>query len=96
MKYLGGSFSVCAPGTDAYREGWERTFGGKHNMPTKNYRLKARKLRKSQCASGSIRTLKRGSTLVRICCPRGPKHWNRKAKRCRVGMRTQAVLKRKH
>lgn len=27
-KYLQKSFSVGAPGTDAYRENWERTFRG--------------------------------------------------------------------
>jgi len=27
MKYTQSSFSVGAPGTDQYRENWERTFG---------------------------------------------------------------------
>lgn len=29
MKYTAGSFSVVAPGTDQYRENYERTFGKK-------------------------------------------------------------------
>lgn len=27
MKYLDKKFSVPAPGTDEYRDGWERIFG---------------------------------------------------------------------
>jgi hypothetical protein len=30
VKYLDGSFTVPAPGTDEYRRGWERIFG-KHD-----------------------------------------------------------------
>jgi hypothetical protein len=32
-KFLDPSFSVPAPGTDAYRTGWERTFGKKPPPP---------------------------------------------------------------
>jgi hypothetical protein len=48
----------------------------------------------SSCAAGSIRTLsrKRGRVLVRVCCPKGPKHWAGKS--CRVGMVTQAIGRR--
>lgn len=27
MRYLDKKFSVAAPGTDAYRDGWDRVFG---------------------------------------------------------------------
>lgn len=36
-----------------------------------------------KCARGSIRTVKSGKNLIRICCPSGK--WDSKKKRCKVG-----------
>jgi len=45
------------------------------------------------CARGSFRTVKRGTARIVVCCPKG--HWNRKARRCRVGTRAQSILTRR-
>ena len=40
-------------------------------------------------AKGSLRTIKRGKTLIVVGCPRGK--WD--GKRCRVGTRAQTILR---
>ncbi len=46
----------------------------------------------SAMAKGSIRTIKRGKKRVRIGCPKGPGHYNKKTGRCRVGTRAVSIL----
>ena len=46
----------------------------------------------SSMAKGSIRTVKRGKKRVRIGCPKGPGHYNKKTGRCRVGTRAVSIL----
>lgn len=62
---------------------------------TKAY-VRRRKMAPSRCSPGSFRTIKTGKRHKRVvCCPKG--RWSRKARRCRVGMKTQSVLtKRRH
>lgn len=64
-------------------------------MPTttKNWKWTERAKAGRVCARGSIRTLKRGKALVRICCPKGK--WSKKAQHCRVGTRAVAVAHRR-
>lgn len=55
-----------------------------------------RKMSKTKCAKGSIRVKVVGRArrvLVRTCCPKGPGHWN--GKKCKVGLRAQAIGKRR-
>jgi hypothetical protein len=48
-----------------------------------------RQMKKASCAKGSVRTIKRGNTVVRVCCPKGPGHWN--GRTCKVGTRAYEV-----
>lgn len=41
------------------------------------------------CAVGSLRTIRSGGAVLRVCCPKGPGHW--KAGKCRVGTRVYEV-----
>ena len=43
-----------------------------------------------KCDPKSIRTVKSGKNLVRICCPKG--NWNPKTKRCKVGTKGLTTL----
>jgi len=58
---------------------------------TRNYVWK-RKRKSSSCARGSLRVLKRGKALVRVCCP---KRKFSKRKRCKVSMVLQAIGKKR-
>lgn len=58
---------------------------------TKNYVWKRKRTAAKSCARGSIRTIKQGDVLLRVCCPRG--QW--KDGSCQVGMRLQAIGKPK-
>jgi|CXWL01.1.fsa_nt_gi hypothetical protein len=56
---------------------------------TKNYVWTRKRTAAKSCARGSIRTVKQGDTLFRVCCPKG--EWKNGS--CRVGMRLQAIGK---
>jgi len=45
----------------------------------------------SKFAKGSIRTVTRGKTKIRVGCPKGA--FNKKTQRCRVGTRAVSILK---
>jgi len=46
----------------------------------------------STMAKGSIRTKRVGKKLVRVGCPKGPRHYNKKTGRCKVGTRAVSIL----
>ena len=48
-----------------------------------------RQMSPGRCAKGSTRTVKRGSTRIVVCCPKGKYTRGR----CRVGMRAQSILR---
>jgi len=62
---------------------------------TKNF-VRDRQFSPKQCARGSFRMKKisKDKMLV-ICCPRGPKHWSKRSKQCKVGTRVQSILTRR-
>lgn len=62
---------------------------------TKNY-VRKRQFSPKKCAKGSFRTMTVDhQTKMVICCPKGPKHYNKRSGKCRVGTRVQTVLKRR-
>lgn len=50
-----------------------------------------RMMPRRQCAAGSIRSkaVGRGASyrMLRVCCPKGPRHWDARTETCRVGTR---------
>jgi hypothetical protein len=58
---------------------------------TKNFR-RERQMSPKACAVGSFRAKKtKSGALLTFCCPKGK--WNRKRKRCRVGMKLQSMAR---
>ncbi len=61
---------------------------------TKNY-CRYRKLDPKKCAKGSFRVKQVSKNVkITVCCPKGK--YSKKAKRCRVGLKTQSFMKKHH
>lgn len=98
IPMLGVPFRTQADAEFAVREHKSRlkqSFGGsmKKVHVTKHYR-RYRQFPPGRCAKASFR-VKRVSakTSLVVCCPKGK--WSRKRRRCKVGTRTQSILKRR-